>query len=132
MQGDTIGCLFGGDEFDAVMADLSDTMTACNDPLAPYEFGDGGIDSFFGGETCEQCLARQHEICEHDYKACGLGAFGMAILAAIGCTAITAGLGLAVCGILVLGGETAVLQACQEKYNSCELSKIDRCPKCQT
>ena len=116
----------------------------CYDPFGgfgydPFTWGGGGgfgfFDPFFGptGETCEQCKARQQQICEKKKAASVARIFRDLFRTSPSCIGFglaTGALGFLGCLALNIGGTGFDGIAVQKDYEACMLAVVDQCPQC--
>lgn len=141
-----LSCFFGADEFtETDLTILLDFGFTCSDPFGGFGYidpyaggGYGYFDPFFGlepstGETCEQCKARQQQICEKEKSACSNNSVGGGARSVISCIPSLLGGGwiMLLCLGLVMGGVGAEGSACQKEYEACVLKIADKCQQCR-
>jgi hypothetical protein len=83
----------------------------------------------FGGETYEQCAARQRQICERNRTACGAAAVS-ALAIAVGTCLITTHnnpTATVICMVAASAKYLADLTACDMHDQNCRLSIPDKC-----
>lgn len=133
-------CMFGSDpSFDA----SEQGWDNCWDPFGGFGgFGGGGCDpSIFGsgfdpslctsffGETREQCVARESQLCQHTRDSCGLAVVASSAVMLIPCLALMSGspgLG-ALCAAAVYLRTVAELGRCDVADQNCRRRVADFC-----
>lgn len=130
----------GWDYWDAEFE--ADSGGGCSDPFGGGSSYGGGD---FGGETCEQCISRQHRIDDDHYDNClaryvlpaaGAGAYGGGKAGVEIGTYIEPGYGTVIGG--VVGGALGGIGGAGSAYLACNFTRdaeyegaIDNCPICK-
>lgn len=99
-------------------------------PYPGFEYGGGGGGGFYyGGETCDQCIRRQTEICRATYQSC-LNTAAAAAVVAIAACAILTGPAAPLCVAAALSAQILASESCRHAANACNLGGRDKCPQC--
>lgn len=98
-------------------------------PYPGFEGGGGGGGFYYGGETCQQCINRQSQICNATYQSC-LNTAAAAAFVAIAACAILTGPAAPLCVAAALAAQILASESCRHAANACNLGARDKCPQC--